>query len=349
MKTYKFNIFKVLLLIFTISLINLSFVTSYYKNILEIDSDGYAKIKTISSGIQRVTKLELDGNSDDYLMALLYYTALELDPIHTANKYFTDENIYPSVKEFTGAFNAFLEAVKEFQEDGVRDVLFSVSENNYMVSANVTNKVKIYLDDLTDYIKHNYSLIGLNILIIGLILLKMVHNNVLAIKQNREMSIGMRIDMTTGVYDTSKCQELLMRELDGEDDNGYKKAVIIFDIDNLKRINTSVGYNTGDYILASFAKYLKDSTKVLNGENIIARYGGDEFMVYFSAINEKDIFVYIEELDFLVGDFNETENKQYNLKFSYGYSITTENTKRITMQELLDEAEQKMCANKLQK
>ena len=54
-------------------------------------------------------------------------------------------------------------------------------------------------------------------------------------------------------------------------------ALMFVDVDRFKNINDTVGHLEGDKILREIAAVLK---KLFRSEDIVARYGGDEFMVY---------------------------------------------------------------------
>ena len=56
----------------------------------------------------------------------------------------------------------------------------------------------------------------------------------------------------------------------------HKVALIMFDIDNFKRINDSLGHDMGDAILVQVGKRIK---KTLRGSDLLARIGGDEFAI----------------------------------------------------------------------
>ncbi|WP_227396267.1 bifunctional diguanylate cyclase/phosphodiesterase [Jeotgalibacillus aurantiacus] len=58
---------------------------------------------------------------------------------------------------------------------------------------------------------------------------------------------------------------------------GSKAAFIFFDLDGFKRINDSLGHKAGDLLLKKVSKRLKEF--VLNEKEIIARMGGDEFLM----------------------------------------------------------------------
>lgn len=56
----------------------------------------------------------------------------------------------------------------------------------------------------------------------------------------------------------------------------YGFAVLLIDIDHFKQINDNFGHDTGDAVLADFAAILKLNCR---SQDVIARWGGEEFMV----------------------------------------------------------------------
>lgn len=52
-------------------------------------------------------------------------------------------------------------------------------------------------------------------------------------------------------------------------------AFYLFDLDNLKQINDTLGHMEGDRLIREFSKVLRAHTRETD---IIARFGGDEFM-----------------------------------------------------------------------
>ena len=54
-------------------------------------------------------------------------------------------------------------------------------------------------------------------------------------------------------------------------------AFIVLDIDNFKNINDTFGHLYGDAVIAMVAGSIKST---LDREDIIGRFGGDEFLVY---------------------------------------------------------------------
>ncbi len=59
--------------------------------------------------------------------------------------------------------------------------------------------------------------------------------------------------------------------------------VLFIDVDGLKRINDELGHEAGDRVLAHMGKAL---LSCLRGEDLIIRWGGDEFVVILTCPSE---------------------------------------------------------------
>jgi diguanylate cyclase (GGDEF)-like protein len=57
---------------------------------------------------------------------------------------------------------------------------------------------------------------------------------------------------------------------------GRTLSVILFDIDDFKRLNDSYGHQFGDVVLVSIAQSVRDS---LRDSDVPGRYGGEEFLI----------------------------------------------------------------------
>ncbi len=98
----------------------------------------------------------------------------------------------------------------------------------------------------------------------------------------RETALEMaRTDPTTELLNrrgfVSEVNELI--ELAKEDGRSF--SLVLIDLDNFKRINDQFGHNTGDYVLTTFAKRLRD----LPGCSGFSRLGGDEFGLLVATDN----------------------------------------------------------------
>jgi two-component system cell cycle response regulator len=83
-------------------------------------------------------------------------------------------------------------------------------------------------------------------------------------------------DPLTDVYN----RRFLFERLEGEFSRAHRKrsslACILLDVDHFKRINDDFGHQVGDAVLIGVGRILKDC---LRGQDVVGRYGGEEFLV----------------------------------------------------------------------
>jgi diguanylate cyclase (GGDEF)-like protein len=71
----------------------------------------------------------------------------------------------------------------------------------------------------------------------------------------------------------------LQRELELARRYSTPLSLILLDVDHFKSINDNFGHDTGDAVLRSIARSIKDSVR---GSDILFRYGGEEFVIVLS-------------------------------------------------------------------
>ena len=86
--------------------------------------------------------------------------------------------------------------------------------------------------------------------------------------------------------------ERLTRAVEGHRAAGASLAVIFFDLDDFKTINDSLGHPAGDSLLCQVVERLRGN---LRAEHLIARFGGDEFVVVCERLRHPAEAVMIAE------------------------------------------------------
>jgi len=84
------------------------------------------------------------------------------------------------------------------------------------------------------------------------------------------------VDPLTGVYNRRYLEMRLENEIKRAERKGYPVSLLMIDADNFKQINDNYGHPEGDSALKQLSQKLR---AFVRHEDIVARYGGDEFCV----------------------------------------------------------------------
>jgi diguanylate cyclase (GGDEF)-like protein len=100
-------------------------------------------------------------------------------------------------------------------------------------------------------------------------------------------------DHLTGLFNKAYLQSTLVQHLSLAKRNSTDLSVLFLDIDNFKEINDRFGHNAGDAVLKTVADILR---KKLRKSDILARFGGDEFVVLMPNTYKINALVLSERL-----------------------------------------------------
>ncbi|MBS4096905.1 MAG: EAL domain-containing protein [Sulfuricella sp.] len=92
-------------------------------------------------------------------------------------------------------------------------------------------------------------------------------------------------DVLTGLPNRAMLHTLLRQSLIESKRNSTHGAVMFVDLDRFKQINDTLGHSPGDFLLKEVARRLLDC---LRNEDIVARIGGDEFVVALVDIAKRE-------------------------------------------------------------
>lgn len=100
-------------------------------------------------------------------------------------------------------------------------------------------------------------------------------------------------DALTGLYNRRKLLETLDNRLAAFEKEQAQTSVLVFDLDNFKHLNDAMGHQAGDAALVEIARLCRE---VLREDDVIARFGGDEFVVVMPGTRRGDALEIAERL-----------------------------------------------------
>ncbi|NLL78235.1 MAG: GGDEF domain-containing protein [Clostridiales bacterium] len=98
-----------------------------------------------------------------------------------------------------------------------------------------------------------------------------------------------------------------------------KALMFVFDVDNFKKINDTMGHAFGDEVLRNIGLELKSEFRV---SDILGRTGGDEFMVFLKDVKDNQVVTReVERMERLFKDFKAGEYVKYSVTASIGCAL----------------------------
>jgi diguanylate cyclase (GGDEF)-like protein len=127
-------------------------------------------------------------------------------------------------------------------------------------------------------------------------------------------------DALTGLYNRRYLEESLDREMSRAMRSGQAMGVMMIDIDHFKQCNDTFGHVAGDRVLHAVAQRLLSLTR---GEDILCRYGGEEFVLVMTNASARAVLERAEALRTGVQGLSvEHENRQIGpLTLSIGIAL----------------------------
>ncbi len=154
--------------------------------------------------------------------------------------------------------------------------------------------------------------------------LKIVTDTTAKKKEEDELKRRANIDALTGVYNKHYFDLYLQNEEQKNKTEKRKRGpytVIYADIDNLKEANDGYGHEAGDILLKKAAQIFQDNTR---HEDIIARVGGDEFVIVLPHSGPEEGEVLINRFRHQSEEWSRTKDLSANLsdlKLSVSYGL----------------------------
>jgi|GEM_PF-1389621 len=105
----------------------------------------------------------------------------------------------------------------------------------------------------------------------------------------KKLWMQMETDSLTGVY----TRAFFEKWKEDRESRGKGYSIVLIDIDKFKAVNDTYGHDAGDLVLHQFAQFLKNSVRA---QDLVVRWGGEEFIVALPDTNVKQSYVVIDRL-----------------------------------------------------
>ncbi|WP_170018514.1 diguanylate cyclase [Campylobacter sp. RM16190] len=144
-----------------------------------------------------------------------------------------------------------------------------------------------------------------------------IHNTIEAIENINRIANFANHDFLTGVYNRRYFYANMEEYLSKHEEFFEPYAIAMLDIDHFKSINDTYGHDGGDKVLQFLAKKLVDETK---GNDIVARFGGEEFCIVLKNISKEEAIKFFVNLRSNIASQVITLKKE-NFKFTVSIGV----------------------------
>lgn len=197
--------------------------------------------------------LDIKGSNEEELRALLSRRADLLEEIIQSRPEHHSQWFYRFILQFLAQLT--------FDDGEAKRHYFNILDHKYFLSERAERDVGMRVAAL-DYF-HNITHLLQN-------------PRIVEGKQYENLLQMCKEDPKTGVFNGKFLSDFAVRELKRAERYEHKVSFILVDIDNFQRYNERFGHSTGDRILKEFSELLTENARE---EDIVGRFGGDEFAV----------------------------------------------------------------------
>lgn len=144
-------------------------------------------------------------------------------------------------------------------------------------------------------------------------------------------------DILTGLYN----RQYFQQEMDKlQNSRRQPVSILVLDMNGLKEINDTQGHAAGDELLIISAEVIR---KAFRPDDIVARIGGDEFVVILPATNKETAQEIVARVKQVIEEYNQKNPDGNPISFSVGFSS---NETTPNLQDVLREADREMYKHK---
>jgi len=146
-------------------------------------------------------------------------------------------------------------------------------------------------------------------------------------------------DALTNVYNKRYMRKFITSQIDH--DKNF--ALAILDIDHFKKFNDTYGHQFGDIVLKEVALFIKQS---MRGSDEIFRYGGEEFILFFSGTTAECVYKKIDEIRCKLSKLTIINDSGVSVSVTASFGVAEFRKDAENLDDLIDKADKALYRSK---
>ena len=294
----------------------------------------------VRGATQREVKLEIAGLENDELIEYLdnILSGLKYQDGHYDLVKLHDEEYQNKLQLQIDYWDEIKKEIEAVRSDGYKNTdIVNMSENYFNMADDTVSAAEKYSEKIAIKIRSIEILSALDMMcLVILVVIQTLAAMKMAV-QNKLLEQKAYTDSRTGLPNRSSCKEIL----NNKDIIKEPTACIVFDLNNLKLINDTMGHSAGDQLIVNFAVLLRS---VLPEKDYVGRYGGDEFMAIIHNTDKSEVHEILKRI-YMEKDRLNSNGNELPIDYACGWAIS-DDYKESTIQILFDKADSYMYKNK---
>lgn len=228
------------------------------------------------------------------------------------------DTTYNRVSMDLGKQSKYVYSVKlDGEEKTIVSVPLGISDWQLVVMREMAYVDKLVLDGWKNIRSIIYTLGLITIIFVAVIAVIVMLNKMRSDKKSKELADKADTDLLTELNNKIATERKIQEYIEGHPDS--QCLFFLFDIDNFKKINDTLGHAFGDEVLRSLGLQLRNEFRMTD---IIGRTGGDEFILFLKNLNSDDVLEKeAKRLENLFHQFKAGEYVKYSATASIGAAI----------------------------
>lgn len=193
----------------------------------------------------------------------------------------------------------------------------NISDWKFIIVMNYSYVDRLLMNEWEDSRNILLKLLLCVLIFVGVAATRIIVSRVRENEKNKVLANKADTDLLTGLYNKGATEQRIRAYIEEHPDE--QALLFVFDIDNFKKINDTMGHAFGDEVLRSLGHQIQAYFRV---SDIIGRTGGDEFMIFLKGIKDtQTILKEAQKLEYFFDNFQTGEYVKYSATASIGAAV----------------------------